>query len=117
MFNKRKKVTKRIDTNKRTRVTKLGGMVFHKKVRKANAQEKIENKKSRLYYKHNKTKLQRQAKLRALKLKHNPRLLQKQQFKRDVEEYAKRHKVSIPNAIRILKNKQLNKVNKVKVKD
>lgn len=106
MFNKRKKVSKRKDTNKRTRVIKVGGMTFHKKVRKANAKEKLENKEHRLQYKRNKAKIKRREKLRELKLKHNPKLLAKIKFRQEVLEYAKRHKVSIPTAVHFIKNKK-----------
>ena len=68
MFNKRKKVSKRKDTNKRTRVIKVGGMTFHKKVRKANAKEKLENKEHRLQYKRNKAKIKRRGKIKRIEI-------------------------------------------------
>ena len=115
MFSKPKRAkTLRKDINKRTRVQKIGGLTFHKRVRKANSEERAENRKNKLYRMHNKAKLERQAKLRAIKLQHNPRALKKLKFKHEVEALARKKKIPIAEAMRLVRQKAREKLMKPK---
>lgn len=69
----------------RTKLIRVGKILLRKKVRKANAEERMDNKEGRAYYKRNKAKLRRQAKLRQQKIDRNPRLKAAQQLRQKVQ--------------------------------
>lgn len=104
MFNKPKRPSV-ATKHTRTRLVKVGGLSFMKKVRKANPEEKIDNKKERLYYHRNKAKIARQAKLRKAKLERNPRAIRLLEIKQAALKMAKQFKMPLAQAVRAAKSK------------
>lgn len=90
---------------KRTKKVKVGGLTFVKKLRPPTPQEKLLNKKSRLYYRQNKAKIKRAEKLRAMKVAHNPKLEHALNLKRAVRDLVKKGH-SLVDAVRIVKSKK-----------
>jgi len=104
MFGNNKKV-------KRTKEFKIGGITIRKRVRKATPDERIDNKKSREYYRRNKARIKLKAKLRKQKIEHNPRLKREGKLRKLIEQNLRKGLTPNDALIKAKKSvfKQLNK--------
>jgi hypothetical protein len=96
---------------KRTKLVRVGKLTFRKKVRKATKEEKIDNKKSKIYYRQHKANSQRKAKLRLQKIERNPAKDRLLKIRRLALQYVKTKKIPLSQAVRLAIN-NIKKINK-----
>lgn len=99
----------------RTKVIKVGTLTFRKKLRNPTSAEKAENKKERLYYRKNKSKIKRAAAIRAKKIERTPKLKLAKQLRNSAKRLMKEGK-SPSAAVNTVKRRMATKKTNVKKK-